>query len=159
MEAIGSTNSVAQRPMRLTMWESLPPKPAVAVALGLPGRQIVLARAAAAVVDLDEPHAVDRSLALVVGEEPDVDPARVAGGGHRSAAVGGGQHVGQRVVDAGEVEAVDQVVVDPEDQHVAVVGLHLAGLEDQQAVAVLERPVVGAVVELAVLGEHEPLDG
>ena len=55
-------------------------------------------------------------------------------------------------------KAWTQVVVDAEHEHVAVVGLDLAGLEDQQAVLVLEGAVVALGVELAVLGEHDAVE-
>src|SRR5688572_20162967 len=65
-----------------------PTEAAVAVAGGLLLGPLVLAGPAAAVVDLHDLHAVHGSLALVVGEQPDVGPPRMAGGGHRPAPPG-----------------------------------------------------------------------
>ncbi len=61
--------------------------------------------------------------------------------------------------DVGEIEAPRHLLGHAEDQHVAVVGLDFGSLEHHQAELVLERTVVGAGVELAMLGEHDTVDG
>src|SRR5438876_281395 len=60
--------------------------------------------------------------------------------------------------DVPEVEAGEDVLVPAVDEHVPVVGLDLGGGEDEEAVAVLQRAVVAAGVELAVLGEHDAVE-
>src|SRR5215218_1236496 len=131
---------------------------AVAVLGRLLDGALVLARDAAAVVDLDHLDAGHRTLVLVVGEQADVLAPRVARSGEPAAACGGVDDVRQRVVDAPEVDGVEEVVVDAEHEAVAVVGLDLAGFQDQQPVLVLQRPVVALGVELAVLGEHDAVE-
>src|SRR5262249_41924936 len=44
------------------------------------------------------------------------------------------------------------------DQDVTVVGLDLGGIQDQQAVAVLQLAEVALQIELAVLGEHDAVE-
>ena len=123
-----SSKRVAQRPIWLTMCESLPPMPPVAVAPRRSARaSLVLARAAAAVQRLDDLDALDRPARLVVGAQPDASagPGGTARRRRRSASRAASTSA-ERVVDAREVEGGAQVVVDAEDEHVAVVGLDLA---------------------------------
>ena len=64
----------------------------------------------------------------------------------------------RRQPHVGEVEARQDVVVHAEDQHVAVVGLDLGGVQDEEAVPVLQLAEVARRVELAVLGEHDAVE-
>src|SRR5438876_1557843 len=118
----------------------------------------VLALLAAAVERLDGDHAIERRLALVVVAEPNRRPTRMAGQGDAAEPGDLRDQLLGREADVGEIEAGEDVAVDAVDQHVAVVGLHLGGVEDEKAVPVLERPVVARRVELAVLGEHDAVE-
>src|SRR5262249_14532968 len=57
-----------------------------------------------------------------------------------------------------EVEAGEDVGVDAVDEHVAVVGLDLGRVQDEEAVAVLERAVVAREVELPVLRQNDAVE-
>ena len=56
-------------------------------------------------------------------------------------------------------KAWSRFFVHAEHQHVTVIRLDLASLQDQDARRVLEGAVVGLGVELAMLRENEPVDG
>src|SRR5205809_4969192 len=119
---------------------------------------LVLALPAAAADRLDGDHALQRRLGLVVCAEPDGRPPGMAG--QRDAAQAGdlADQLLRGQADVPEVEAGEDVLVHAVDEHVPVVGLDLGGGEDEEAVAVLQRAVVAARVELAVLGEHDAVE-
>ncbi len=60
--------------------------------------------------------------------------------------------------DIGEIEAREDVVVDAEHQHVAVVGLDFRRAQHHHAELVFERAIVGLAVELAMLGQDDSVD-
>ena len=57
-----------------------------------------------------------------------------------------------------EVEPGQDVPIHPVHEDVAVVGLDLGRVEDQEPVLILQRPVIAVQVELAVLGQHDPIE-
>src|SRR5262249_18114016 len=118
----------------------------------------VLALLAAAVQRLDGDHAVQRALGLVVRAQPHVRTSRVAGQRDPSEPVHLADELLRRQADVGEVEAGEDVRVHAVDQDVTVVGLDLGGIQDQQAVAVLQLAEVALQIELAVLGEHDAVE-
>ena len=131
---------------------------AVAVTADQLGHPRVLALLAPPVQRLDGHDPLERRLRLVVRAEPDRRPARVTGERDAAQAVDLADHLLRGQADVPEVEAGDDVGVDAVDQHVAVVGLDLGGVEDEDAIPVLERPVVARRIELAVLGEDDAVE-
>ena len=101
---IGSSKRVAQRPDVAHDVGVAAADATVAVALGLRPRALVLPGAAAAVQRLHDADAGHRPARLVVGEEADVRPARVAGHRDGAAALRCREHERERQVDAREVE-------------------------------------------------------
>ncbi len=75
--------------------------------------------------------------------EADVGASRMAWHDRRRPSRDLVDHFLRGKVDVGEIEPAGDVVVDAENQHVAVVGLDLGGAQHQDAVLVLERAVVG----------------
>ena len=57
-----------------------------------------------------------------------------------------------------EVETREDVLVDAVDEHVTVVGLDLGRVQDEEAIAVFERPVLPPQVELPVLRQHDAVE-
>src|SRR2546422_5217625 len=118
----------------------------------------VLALLAASVERLDGDDAVEGRPARVVVAETDRRPSRMAGEREASQPGDLGDQLLRRQADVGEVEAVDDVAVHAIDQHVAVVGLHLGGVEGEEAAPALDRPVGAPEVELSGVGEHDAVE-
>ena len=87
------------------------------------------------------------------------NPSGVAGNRQSAAACALLDDLGQGKIHPAEIQGGLEVFVDTKHEHVSVVGLDLAGLQDQQAELILQGPVVRLGVEEAVLGEHEPVQG
>ena len=60
---------------------------------------------------------------------------------------------------AREIEGPKQRVGHAEHQHVTVLGLYLAALQNSQAMLAPEGGVVRFTIELAMLGQHESING
>lgn len=68
----------------------------------------------------------------------------------RSASFRVSQHASEWQLHVREIERRLQILIDAEQEHMAVLGLDFACLQDDQAEAVLEVAVVRVTVELSV---------
>ena len=80
----------------------------------------------------------------------------MAGDGQGTAALGLGENLLEGQVDSAEVERCTQVLVDPKDEDMAVIGFDFAGLENQEAEFIFQGSVIRFIVIESMLGENEP---
>ena len=94
-----------------------------------------------------------------MSRHPDPGPSGMAGNGEGVVGVAMLDDLFEHEADAGEVERLVEPFGDAEHKHVAVFGFDLRPLEDHETVLIGKAAVVGLEVELAVLRQHEPVDG
>ena len=119
----------------------------------------VLVAATAAVVDLHDAYAFRNAVLLDVSRHAHSPPPWMTRHGHGIVLCARLDDARERQIDIGKVELLGERLGDTKYQHVAVLGFHLAALEDAQAKLLCQSGIVGFQIELAVLREHKAVDG